>query len=221
MRVLPDHEWRSSAHYFPFVAMLRALLLGLAFLASPTSAEERVFGAYSSFVPPNGCQVDRSLAARVGASIACVERFSPTHEFAVSLVELRWTPPPQTKATSEHAKIAVEEHLAELIAANEERADGTLQVKRRAWFKPEYRARNADHCAALTFIMIDSHVPAHAGEDFILAANVAICGRISRAENVVIMVHLAITERMLLVKEEIDQSYSAKSQAAIASLAME
>jgi hypothetical protein len=137
------------------------------------------------------------------------------------LVEIRWTPPPQTKATSDHAKIAVEEYLINLIAANEERADGTLDVKRRAWFKPEYRARNADHCAALTFIMIDSHVPAHAGEDFLLAANAAICGRVNRAEDVIIVVHLAVTERMLLFKEAMDQGYSARSQAAIASLVME
>jgi len=219
-------KFRSKAFSDTTVALVSMLLL-LSSCAESTQSTDGLSNpkeklrTTASFTPPEDCQPDTTLAAMVGASQACIQRFSPTHEFVVKLTEYRARADrPGLRADSELAKLAVEEQFSELLAANRQRAEGTLQVLEEGWVKSAHRAPGADHCAILAAIMEDRHVPGHEGKVFLLAANALVCARADKSDNTIQIVQLTVSERSLFPSEEIHEGYPQKRQAALGSLVM-
>jgi len=168
----------------------------------PVSGFARVEGfvsksaqATASFVPPEQCVEDQRFAKLLGAVQACVQRFSPTHEFAVALWEYKLRPTRENAVVNEKiSAIAVDQYIAKLRAANEGKPGitlGAFEVAKSR--KPE--DQRADHCSLVFSAAIDRRVPKFQGEEFRIWAETLVCARSDSSDNVVQVVELRSSER--------------------------
>lgn len=216
-------SWHRSARRL----VLRGLLVLCALLMTSrfgfAADGERAHGAFASFTPPPDCQFSKELARTIGVSMACMQNFSPTHEFIVHLAEIYSTADnPSTRVTSDHAMSAVRDHFEQIVSKNREYSIGDrFEIVRQGWIKPDHRAQGADHCAILAFKMFTtSYRSEFAGEPFVQIANTLICAKADTQNNSISLVRLAVSERYLAFFEEPHESYGAKSRATLNSLRM-
>ena len=151
--------------------------------------------ATASFVPPEHCIEDQKLATVLRVVQACVQRFSPTHEFTIILNEYRLrTSKEGVVSDPEIAAMAVGVHIEKLREANASQPGITLgmfEVSER--LQPE--ESGADHCSAVLSVAVDRRVPGYDGEEFRIWAQTLVCARTDTSDNSVQVVELRCSER--------------------------
>lgn len=163
--------------------------------------------ATASFVPPEDCVDDQKLAMVLGAVQVCVQRFSPTHEFAVMLKEYRLHSSREDAVASEEiAAQAVDEYIAKLRAANEDQPGITLGLfKIFESQRPE--KHGADHCSMVSSVAIDRRVPGYEGEEFRIWAQTYVCARADPSDNSIQVVELRSSERFRVKTDQYQERF--------------
>lgn len=163
--------------------------------------------ATASFVPPENCIDDQKLAMVLGAVQACIQRFSPTHEFAIMLKEYRLRSTRESAVANEEiAAMAVDEYIAKLRAANEGQPGITLGLfKVSESQRPE--KHGADHCSLVSSIVIDRRVPGYEGEEFRIWAQTSVCARADSSDNSVQVVELRSSERFRVKTDRFQERF--------------
>jgi len=151
--------------------------------------------ATASFVPPKHCIEDQKLAEVLRVVQACVQRFSPTHEFTIILNEYRLrTSREDVVSNAEIAAMAVDEHITKLREANESRPGFTLGS-----FEfietPRPEKYGPDHCSTVWSVAFDRRVPGYKGEEFRIWAQTFVCARADSSDNSIQVVELRSSER--------------------------
>ncbi len=174
------------------------LALFVATLALPESAlAGSGIKATSSFKAPQGCKNDRALAARLNAVQVCIERFTKTHEFVLSLQEKRY----RTNAKSEDAarnsvKQIVKSYIADLRKTNAQAPGQTLKTFKSFDYLPTADfPKGAEFCSSANAVVFDRRVPGYIGEEFRTWMNTLVCARFDAATSTVQLVELRASER--------------------------
>jgi hypothetical protein len=170
----------------------------------------------ASFVPPKGCVEDKELATALKAVQACVQRFSTTHEFMVTLREFRLRSTTE-KATENISAMAVAEHIAKLRAVNEGQPGQTLALFDVLDIRPKRRPTGADHCSWVSSVVIDRRVPGYKGEEFRIWAQTLVCARADTSDNSVQMVELRSSERFRVKTDRFKERFEVFAPAMSAS----
>ena len=119
-------EYKTSSS---ILSLLLAAVFVFTSLAVPNLATAgSAISATSSFKSPKGCKNSRALAKAFKAVQACEQRFSPTHEFVLILLEKRY----RSKATTDAAKAksvksTVRKYTSDLRKANSNAAGQKLE----------------------------------------------------------------------------------------------
>ncbi|MCW1382659.1 hypothetical protein OLX02_07465 [Novosphingobium sp. KCTC 2891] len=165
----------------------------------------------ASFTAPDGCIPDQALATASQAAQACVERFSPTHEFIITLKEIRVrSTDPKARADADVARMVVEEAVARLRKANEEGQPGQILLSFGTWPMPPDALlfpKGADSCANFTSVAIDRRVPGFGSDEFRIWATGLICGRVDKADNSIRVVELKASERFRVKSDQFKERF--------------
>lgn len=176
------------------IIIISAFAAVLSLIAAETSSDERRV-ATASFVPPQHCIKEPELARALGVVQACVQRFSPTHEFTIILSEYRLrTSRKDVVSNAEIASMAVDEHIVKLIEANESQPGITLAAGE-PFETPEPAKYGADHCSTIWSVAEDRRVPGYEGEEFRIWAQTFVCARADSSDNSIQVVELRSSER--------------------------
>ena len=174
-----------------FVSILAVVLLLVPLKALAAEHTQ----ATASFVAPEYCIEDQDLAKVLGVVQACVQRFSPTHEFTIILNEYRLRISREdVVSNAEIAAMAVGAHIEKLREANESQPGVTLGMFETSE-SPQPEEFGADHCSTVQSIAVDRRVPGYEGEEFRIWAETFVCARADSSDNSIQVVELRSSER--------------------------
>jgi hypothetical protein len=178
-----DINW-AVIQSFRAALMCLALMSADAWWARSFAQEDKTTAAH--FTPPEGCVPDPRLAVVGRAVQACIERFSPTHEFIIALRESRFRPNrPNVHPNADLARQAVGEHVAELRTTNRTPPGQTLLSFDHMATAPRSLPPGADYCELVNFAQIDRRVPGYEGEEFRIWGQDFVCARAHLSRNFV------------------------------------
>ena len=188
--------------------MLILSILAIVLLLVPVKALAAEHAqATASFIPPEHCIEDQTLAKMLGVVQACVQRFSPTHEFTIMLNEYRLrTSREDAASNAEIAVMAVDAHIEKLLEANESQpgvALGMFEVAEQS--RPE--EYGADHCKTVWSVSHDRRVPGYEGEEFRIWAETFICARADPSDNSIQVVELRSSERFRVKTDQFQERF--------------
>lgn len=181
--------------------MLSALFLGHFVFASAVAPNiataKSAISATSSFKSPKGCKNSRALARAFSAVQACAQRFSPTHEFVILLLEKRYRSKASSDAAKEKAvKATVKKYTSDLRKANSNAPGQNLLEFLSSDSLPKANlSGGADFCTLSNAVIVDRRVPKNVGEEFRIWIETRVCARFDGSTNTVQLVELRATER--------------------------
>jgi hypothetical protein len=187
---------------------LIAIMLAAMLLLVPVKAHAAgSTHATASFIPPEDCIEDQNLAEELGVVQACIQRFSPTHEFTIILNEYRLrTSGEDVVSNAEIAVKAVDEHIKKLYEANESQPGIALGMfETSETLKPE--EYGADHCSTVQSVAVDRRVPGYVGEEFRIWAETFICARADASDNSIQVVELRSSERFRVKTDQFKERF--------------
>ncbi len=184
---------------------IAALVVVSLFVCAIPALAEQAVSPEASFSPPAGCVPDVAIAIAAHATQACIERFSATHEFIVTLHESRVrSADPQAEATPDIARAATEDAIERLRAANVA-TDGqtlisfeTLPMPQDALLFPA----GADHCVNVASVMTDRRVPGYGKDEFRIWMTALVCGRADAADHSIQIVQIKASERFRVASDQ-------------------
>lgn len=149
--------------------------------------------ATSAFKAPQGCRMDRKLAAQLDAVQACVERFTRTHEFVLVLQEKRY------RANANAVKRTAKQYISDLRKANAQAAGQSLELFKSFDYVPTAELPDgAEFCSSANAVMVDRRVPGYVGEEFRIWMNTTVCTRFDPGTQTIQLVELRASERFRL-----------------------
>ena len=160
------------------------------------------------FTPPDGCIPDPAIAAAGHAVQACIERFSPTHEFIISLRETRLRPSrADQRPDPAAARSAVRERVADLRATNQaEPGQKLLSFEHMATASTGFPP-GADYCELVDFVQLDRRVPGYPGEEFRIWGHDFVCARADLSGNSVQLLDLRASERFRVATDDVKERF--------------
>ncbi len=191
--VLPMFKTNRLTSLWLWAALICFVWLGGTYSVGSLAQEHETTTAH--FTPPKGCVPDQRIAVAARAVQACIERFSPTHEFIIALRVRRYRPPPNIHVSKESAQKAVEEHVAELRETNQRAPGQTLLGFEHMATIPKSFPPGADYCELVHAAQIDRRVPGYEGQEFRIMVQSFICARADLATDTMELLDLQASER--------------------------
>ncbi len=191
-----------------WAALICFVWVGCAYSVGSLAQEHETTTAH--FTPPEGCVPDPRIAVAARAVQACIERFSPTHEFIIALRVRRYRPPPDIHVSKESAQEAVEEHVAELRETNRRAPGQTVLSFEHIAPLPGSFPPGADYCELVNFAQIDRRVPGYEGQEFRIWGESFICARADLATDTMELLDLRTSERFRVATDDFKERFPPK-----------